>query len=402
MDKLVLTPVTLGNLSLKNRLVRAATYEGMGTNEGVPTDLLKDMYCELAQNNVGLIISGFNHFCLEGRAMQPRQCGIDGEKKKTKWKEITDAVHHHDGKIILQLAHTGRQTINSATHSIIWAPSAVRCTYFRSKPKALTQQKIMEIIEDFAQNCLNAKDAGFDGVQIHAAHGYLIHQFFSPHTNRRKDQWGGSIENRARFCLELLKRCRALVGDEFPILLKLSAGDDRKLTHQQIIEIAQYLENQVKIDAIEISYGTMEFALNIIRGGIPLKIALEHNPLFNRFPNWLKKWVMKLYYPYYIKKILPFELNYNLVKAKDFLQVLKTPLILTGGIRQLEDMEEILQLGFKAISMSRPFLVEPDLVRKIERNQFIKSKCTNCNLCTMYCDSFEPIRCFAFNNKRKE
>ncbi len=399
MTSNLFTAIKLGQLTLENRLVRAATYEGMGDAQGIPTAQLKEMYQQLAQNDVGLIITGFNHFCQEGRAMQPLQCGIETDEKIKAWKEITETVHQYQAKIILQLAHTGRQTIRNATHSTIWAPSAIRCTYFRSKPKALTEEKIIEIINDFAQACFNAKSAGFDGVQIHCAHGYLIHQFFSPHTNRRKDRWGGTIENRARFAIEVIKKCREKCGDDFPIILKISAGDDRNLYLNDIVDIASLIEKTINIQAIEVSYGTMEFALNIIRGGIPLKIALEHNPLFNRFPQWIKNAAMKFYYPYYMKKIKPFQENYNLDSAMYFLNRLKTPLILTGGIRQKSEMEKMINRGFSALSLSRPFLAEPNFAQKLKENSDYRSRCTNCNLCTLYCDSLIPIRCFAFYKK---
>lgn len=396
MSSNLFTPISLGRLHLANRIIRAATYEGMGTLKGVPTDHLRRMYGELAKNSVGLIITGFNHFCTEGRAMQPLQCGIESDEKIVAWKKITDEVHEYQSKIALQIAHTGRQTIAEATGSRVWAPSPVRCTYFRSKPRALTEDKIIEIIHEFAHAALNAKNAGFDAVQIHAAHGYLIHQFFSLHTNRRKDRWGGPLANRTRFAIEVINKTRELCGPDFPILIKLSAGDDRGFTVEDSIAVAEILERECQLDGIEISYGTMEFALNIIRGGVPLKIALEHNPLFNRFPNWLKKAAMKLYYPYYMKKIKKFEQNYNLENGRQFITRIKIPLILTGGIRDKSQMEKMIQMGFSAISMSRPLLAEPDFAIKLKDNLKYQSRCTNCNLCTMYCDSYVPVKCFAF------
>ncbi|HLE11290.1 MAG: hypothetical protein A2504_03325 [Bdellovibrionales bacterium RIFOXYD12_FULL_39_22] len=392
-------PLRLGKTTLQNRVIRAATYEGGGDHNGIPTKHLHNMYEDLARNDVALIITGFNYVSLEGRAYQPRQCGIDHENKIAPWQEITDLVHQHRAKICMQISHCGRQTRSEITHSPIYAPSAITCTYFRQRPKTLSEEKILSIIAEYVDAAKRAQQAGFDGVQVHCAHGYLIHQFFSSHTNRRTDSWGGSYENRFRFAKEILTKIREVCGPNFLILTKISAGDDRGLTVDMARIFCELIDQLKVVDGIEISYGTMEFAMNIFRGKLPINLVFKYNPLFARYPRLVQKLWLKFIFPWYKKKFYPFSENYNLENALAIAKKVNTPIIVTGGIRKKSSISNILNTNIAAVSICRPFLAEPDLMKKIAANEEYHFRCTNCNICTVMCDSDNPGHCYTIKSK---
>ena len=388
------TPLQLSNITLKNRLIRAATFEGMADSQGVPSAQLLESYRTLAQNEVALIISGFTYTSLQGKAMQPGQAGLDEDSKIADWKKIADQVHQYNCLLFAQISHTGRQTIPAAIQGKVLAPSSIKCSYFRARPKSMNEQEILDCIEQYGQAARRAKLAGLDGVQVHCAHGYLVHQFFSPHTNRRKDQWGGSLANRARFALHVFKRIKELCGPTFPIIIKISAGDDRRLRLPQVIELCQLIEQSQQVDAIEISYGTMEYAMNIFRGGLPIKAVLKHNALFRHYPEFIKKLWIKFVLPFKKRAFFPFSPTYNLQAALAIKEKVSLPIILTGGIRKIEEMEDILERGIAGISLCRPFIRRPDFAKRLMLGQSNKSDCINCNMCTVMCDSEYPTQCY--------
>lgn len=381
----------LSNITLPNKVIRSATYEGMADAEGNPTKELGELYSELAKNDIGTIVTGFCYISKQGRAMHPAQCGIDTDDKIAPWVNVVKQVKqtNPDTKIFMQIAHTGRQTLNKITGQSVVGASNVKCTYFKQKIKPLSGSEINVIISDFANAALRAKQAGFEGVQVHAAHGYLIHQFLSPHTNSRKDKWADKPLLLEKILASIKNKC----GDDFPIIVKLSGKDDRGLEVAHSISTIKRIQHL--IDAVEISYGTMEYALNIIRGACPIDVIFKVNPMFNKVPDIFKCAWRKLFLKSHLSKLIPFESNYNLDAAIEIKNATNVPVILVGGIRNTNDMINVLQKhGLDAISMCRPFICEPDLLTRIRQNEQQASQCVNCNLCTVYCDSKNPLRCY--------
>ncbi|MBF0361313.1 MAG: NADH:flavin oxidoreductase [Oligoflexia bacterium] len=406
-NQLLFTPFKINKLQIANRIVRAATYEGLAEDEsGMPSDNLLELYSRLAQNGVGMIITGFNFTSVHGRAMQTRQCGIDDDQKMLKWKKIIEEFKRRQQedscKIFMQISHAGRQTTHLLTGEQVLAPSSVKCTYFRERPRALSEKEILMIVEEYASAAKRVQEAGFDGVQVHCAHGYLIHQFFSTHTNRRRDKFGGSVENRFRFLDLILTRIREICGEDFALITKVSLGDDRTLTLEEVTQFVAMMIESKKVDAIEFSYGTMEYAMNIFRGDVPIDIVLKHNMLFKDLPALLKKFWTTFLYPLFFKnKLKGFSNNYNLASALALLEnlskqhQLKIPLILTGGVRSGNDIEDIIaNKQITAVSISRPLICEEDFVLKVKNDSSYQSKCINCNLCAVMCDSGRPTRCY--------
>lgn len=390
-----LDPYSSGRLKLKNRIVRAATYEGMADAKGFPGSDLADLYRNLAKGGTGMIITGFSFVSRDGRAMQPKQCGIDSDDKIEAWKPVVEAARTGGCKAVMQIAHTGRQTTGKATGSRVLAPSMVPCTYFRSLPRSLKEHEIRRIISEFAAAAKRCARAGFDGVEIHAAHGYLIHQFLSPFTNRRRDSWGGPLASRYRFLGETVRAVRQACPADFIILVKISPGDDR-IGFSMLGEYSTVVEWLARdgADAVEISYGTMEVALNIIRGQIPVEIVLRENPLFRDFPDTIKKIWKKTLYPIMKREFIPFTENYNLPSAKALKPLSPLPVILVGGIRNLPAMKTIVSKGWADLTaLCRPLVAEPDFPRLIAEKPDHVSRCNSCNLCTVYCDSARSLSC---------
>ena len=389
----IFQPVSWSRIRLPNRLIRAATYEGLATRDGAPRAELGRLYAQLVQGGVGALITGFAFIAPEGRAMQTGQCGIERDDRIGPWRAVLEQARHAGGntKFILQIAHTGRQTRRAITGLPVVGVSARRCTYFRQRVRPLRENEINGIIEAFGQAARRARDAGFDGVQIHAAHGYLIHQFLSPWTNGRPDGW----RDRPRFLEAVVKAVRQRAGNQFSVWVKLSAADDNApgIRLEDTIETVRRIAG-LGVDAVEISYGTMEHAFNIIRGDCPVNVALRVNPMFRDMPSLLRWFWLKRRLKPFLAKILPYSENYNLAAAAAIRRAVGIPVIVVGGVQSGAGIRDCLAAGIDAVSVCRPLICEPDFLRRLEARPDAASRCTHCNLCTLYCDSDTPLRCY--------
>jgi len=353
----------INGMELKNRLVRSATHEGMSDKDGFPTPALFKLYKRLAKGGVGLIITGYAYVSRDGISPLYRMQAIDRDELVNKYSELVDLAHENGSKIAMQIAHCGRQTLESVIGTQPIAPSAVLDTTTNVIPREMTERDIERIIEDFAQGSRRVKEAGFDAVQIHGAHGYLLSSFICPHTNRRTDQWGGNTENRVRIVEEIYKRCRAQVGDDYPILVKYSSWDkmEKGLKPEEGVIVGQMMA-EMGFDSIEVSAGIFEDGGSTGRGNAPRGAKAPQ--------------------------------AYNRHVAKALKSKVDVPVMLVGGITDPKVMEEIVDGGdADYISMCRALISEPKLPGRMQEGKLDPARCIQCDLCSRYCPT-RPLHCY--------
>lgn len=366
MDSILFEPTDIKGVQLKNRFVRSATMEGMATFDGRPTRRLKELYFKLVEGEVGLIVTSAtlveaykNLPDVEGL---PFPLAIDEDRFIEDWKEVIDGVHERGSKIVMQIAHAARQDNPHLRGSTPIAPSVVPIENSNIVPRKMKFSEIKEMVEKFGQSCRRAKEAGFDAVQFHGCHGYLISNFISPYTNVRTDKYGGRIEDRARFVVEIVMRSKELVGAEYPLMIKMNFDDfiDGGLDKDEAISIAKIMV-QAGIDCIEVSGGTQaESMKHIAVKGINKE---EKEAYFRPYAEALKEHV-------------------------------SLPVILVGGLRTPSVMEKLVEDGAADfVSMCRPLIREPELVKRWKNRDLEKAKCISCNKCW---DNWRvrPLRCY--------
>lgn len=387
---ILFTPAKIGNIEVNNRFVRSATAGCFATEEGKVSERYLNLYTNLARGGIGLIITGNFIIQQNGKAL-PRAIMIDNDEVIVGLKKLTDEVHKHGAKIVAQINHLGRHANPKISGERQIAPSSVRTIIpVFSKPREMTEMDIKKVIEAFGLAAWRVKEAGFDGVQFHCAHGYLIHQFLSRHTNRRRDRWGGSLEYRMRFLIEVYNFAREKVGPEYPILVKINSKDMfiNGLTIEDSVKICKRL-NELGVAAIEVSGGVQDTGgLEITRGDFPVDIVL-------RGRNVLEKTLIRLKAKS-IKEEAKFKENYFLPEARRIKHAVNIPVIVVGGIRDVKKMEQIIENGdADFVSMSRPFIRQPNLIRLIEQGKTNPVTCTSCNKCTLeVVTQGKPLRCY--------
>jgi len=383
------TPVKIGTMEIANRFVHSATYEAMATEDGDVTDALIKRYTTLAKAGTGLIIPGYLFVHPLGRAM-PKQTGIYSDAMIPGLKRLVEAVHGYGGKIALQLAHGGMQTSKAFIGQAPLGPSGgLRNPMTFHKCKEMTQDQIEEAIGAFSQGARRAAEANADAVQIHAAHGYLISEFLSPFYNRRKDAWGGSDEGRFRFLKEVIQETRKVLPDTMPILIKINTNDftpKEGVTPKVAKRYAGWLRN-AGIDGVELSCGTF-FTFHVVRGEIP------SNEIAKTLPGWMRP-LAKLQFRK-LRRPCGFSEAYNLPAAEIIKPELgEVPLMLVGGVSRLTQMEKLVE-GKSAdlISMCRPFIREPLLVKRFREGTADEASCISCNKCFAAVANNLPVRCY--------
>lgn len=361
---------TLNGMTLRNRMVRSATWEGMCEASGEPTPKLIDLYCNLARGGIGLIVTGYTFVRPEGKQL-PGKMGIHSDDFADAFKNMTRAVHDDGGKIAVQLVHAGGQTDSETAGCQPLAPSSIKVAQFPEMPAELSKDEINDIVAAFGRGARRAKEWGFDAVQLHGAHGYLINQFLSPLTNHRTDEYGGSIENRSLFLFEVYRNVREAVGSDYPVMIKLNAADNLKggLEVEDAVVVARKLSEE-GIDAIEISGGTPASG--------------------DESPARMK-----------INK--PEKEAYHLELAKKIKQAVQCPVMVVGGIRSFEVAERVIRdEGLDYISMARPLIREPDLANRWLGGDRSPAKCISCNGCFMPGIKEGGIYCVADKKEKEE
>lgn len=346
MEKSLFDKTTINGIQLKNRFMRSATWDKMATKEGYVTPRLIERYKTLAKGGVALIFSGITMITEEKPYENVSSLQDDSYIKG--YKELTDIVHFYKSKIVAQLAYGGSQGTYENNKEIL-GPSAIPQYGTKIIPKEMTKDDIKMIINSFGDGAIRAKKAGFDGVEIHASHGYLLSQFLSPYHNKRTDEYGGIIENRGRIIFEIYENIRLKVGKNYPIFIKINSSDyiEDGLTFEDSRYITKKL-SRLGIDAIEITGGIVHGKLGPQRGNIQSK----DKEAYHR--------------------------NHGINVGND----VNIPIILVGGNRSLEVMDELLKTTkIQYFSLGRPLLREPDLITRWENGNLEKSKCISCNQC---------------------
>jgi 2,4-dienoyl-CoA reductase-like NADH-dependent reductase (Old Yellow Enzyme family) len=339
----------INGMTLKNRLVRSATWEGMCDGDGRPGAKLVACYRDLARGGVGLIVSGFTFVRPEGKQM-PGKMGIHTDASAEAFQTLTAAVHDAGGKIAIQLVHAGGQASRAVAGRQPLAPSAVKVAQFAEAPAELAPHEIDAVVAAFADAARRAQAWGFDAVQLHGAHGYLINQFLSPLTNRRTDGYGGAIENRCRFLREVYQAVRGTVGRDFPVMIKLNAADNLEggLAIEDALSAARMLDT-LGIDAIEVSAGT--------------PASGDRSPAR-------------------MKINTPEKEAYHLGLAGRIKAVVGCPVMVVGGFRSYDVAEKAITVnGLDYVALARPLIREPDLPARWQAGDREPARCISCNGC---------------------
>ncbi len=352
------TPTPIGKVEIKNRFVKAATAESLALDTGAVSEELIGYYERYARLDLGLIITGAAYVHPKGKA-HATQMAICGDELIPGFRRLTGAVHREGAKIFMQIGHGGSQVRPDVSEPL--GPSPVKNLITGAIPRELRPEEIEEIIAAFGHAARRAREAGFDGVHLHAAHGYLISQFNSPHGNRREDEWGGTREKRSRFLLKVLEEARSKVGRDYPVSVKLGIEDATEdgLKREEGVGLARAVA-EAGIDAIEVSCGVMGPT-----GGSARPVdRLEDEAYF-----------------------LPLA-----IAVREATGAL--PLILVGGLKTPALMERIVQEG-KAdfVALGRPLIREPDLVHQVARGREERASCISCSQCSRGVGK-RGIRCY--------
>ncbi len=340
---------TVGGISLGNRIMRSATWERKADEDGHLTEALCKVYEELADSGIGLISTGYTRVLKEEQP-NPRMMGIYEDSFVEEYRTLVDMVHEKGSRIIMQLAYGGTKTTFRADSRMIYAPDVI------PSPEGVvgtpaSADDIRRLEDAYAQAALRVKAAGFDGVQIHLAHHYLLNQFLSPYYNHRTDQYGGSLENRMRIVKEIYDAVRVQVGKEFPVWVKITCADflEGGSSFEEVKAMCHEYEKW-GIDAIEVS-GNIHGKAERLCGQVIEGKEIRKCGYFYEF-------------------------------AKDMGKSLKIPLILTGGVRDPREMEAMLEESeIQAFGLCRPLLAEPGLVKRWREGDRAPSKCVHCSKC---------------------
>ncbi|MBU5613867.1 NADH:flavin oxidoreductase [Geomonas azotofigens] len=338
----------INGMELRSRIVRSATWTGLADETGGCSQQLIRFYETLARGGAGLLVTGHAYVSREGQA-GPRQLGVDSDAAVPMLARLTQAVHRNGGRVVMQLSHAGLYADTALTGLPAKAVTAGK-RYSRHQVEELTSEEIEGIVRAFAAGARRARRAGFDGVQLHAAHGYLLNQFLSPAYNVRTDGYGGDLHNRVKPLLEIVRRIRGVLGKGFPLLVKLNCHDFLAdgLTESDAVQVAAMLEKE-GVDAIEVSGGTRESgAFKSARAGI---VSEQDEAYFEPF-------------------------------ARLFKERLNIPVILVGGIRRYATAKRLVETGAADyVAMCRPFIKEPGFVCRWRSGDTATVRCVSDNEC---------------------
>jgi 2,4-dienoyl-CoA reductase-like NADH-dependent reductase (Old Yellow Enzyme family) len=368
-------------IRLKNAFIKAATYEGMYEN-GLPAPALTDHHVAMARGGVALTTISYGAVSPEGRTF-PYQMYIHDESL-TLLEKLAAEVHHAGGKVSMQLTHCGYFSKNKAVKHPL-APSRIFNEYGALSgivlAREMTRSDMDKVSEDFAIASLKLREIGFDAVEIHMGHGYLLSQFLCPRTNKRKDEYGGTVENRASFPLEVFKNVQEKTGKDFPVLVKLNLSDGFRNGFS--LEDCRYVSRELEkagCSAIVLSGGfTSKTPFYLMPGKVPLWGMIKNGS------SLAEKITMALFGPFVIKRY-PFRENFFLEQAREVRKAVNMPLVYLGGVDSKKGIGDILDAGFDFIAIARALIHDPDFLMKLKEGQIDRSECNRCNQCVVEMD----------------
>lgn len=374
MESKLFTPYKLGNTTLRNRTIRSAAFESMGHEFG-PTEQLKQYHVSVARGGIGMTTLAYAAVCRSGLSFR-KQLWLRPEIVPA-LKDITDAVHAEGAAASIQIGHCGNMTHYSTAGQIPIGASSGINIYAYTPVRAMRKDEIRQVADDFGRAVRTAHEAGFDCVEVHAGHGYLISQFLSPYTNHRRDEFGGSLENRMRFmrmCMDRVMESAAATGTSVLVKHNMEDGFESGIQIPESIEIAKAIESY-GVDGIVLSSGFVSKApMAVMRGLIPIYTMSHYMPL------WLRYFV-RLCGPYMIRQY-PFEECFFLENALKFRRELKCPLVYVGGLVSREGIDRVLDSGFEMVQMGRALVSEPDFVNRLNAEGLdCRSRCDHKNYC---------------------
>lgn len=376
MDSVIFTPCQIGPITLRNRVIRSAAFENMAYGNK-PSQDLYDYHVAVSRGGVGMTTVAYAAVCQSGLS-------FDGqlwmrEEIVPALKRMTDAIHAEGAKASIQLGHCGNMTHRATCGCMPVGASGGFNLYSPTFARELRKDEIEAMVKDFGNAVNLARKAGFDCVEIHAGHGYLISQFLSPYTNRRKDEFGGSLENRMRFMNMVIKEVMRAAADDMAVVVKVNMNDGFKagMQREECIKVCQQLE-KLGVHALVLTAGFVSKApMQVMRGAMPLK-TLAHYMDMKKFW-WLKLGLAiggRIVIP-----TVPYKEAYFLDEAKIFRENLKMPLIYVGGMVSKQKMEEVLDSGFVALQMARALIHDTDFINKLKSGEVERSGCKHSNYC---------------------
>lgn len=376
IDSPIFTPVKIGPVTLRNRIIRSAAFENMAYGNK-PSQDLKNYHVAVSRGGVGMTTLAYASVNRSGLS-------FDGqlwmrEEIVPALKDITDAIHAQGAKASIQLGHCGNMTHRSTCGCTPVGASSGFNLYSPTFVRGLRKDEIDTLVEDFGHAVDLARQAGFDCVEIHAGHGYLISQFLSPYTNHRHDEYGGSLENRMRLMQRVIRRVMEEARDDMGVVVKMNMYDGFRsgMQREECLEVARELE-RLGVHAIVLSAGFVSKApMAVMRGAMPLR-TLAH------YMDWRKFWWLKAMVRWFGRIMIPtvpYKDAYFLDDAKAFRAAVSLPLIYVGGMVSRAGMEEVLAAGFSALQMARALVRDTDFVNKLHSGEVERSECKHSNYC---------------------
>jgi len=373
MDSLLFTPVTLGPLTLRNRSIRSAAFESMCPGN-VPSPQLLDYHRSVAAGGVGMTTVAYAAVTRSGLSFD-RQLWMRPEIVPG-LSELTDAVHAEGAAASIQLGHCGNMSHKSICGCLPVGASSGFNLYSPTFVRGLRADELPEMAKAYGRSVCLAREAGFDAVEIHAGHGYLISQFLSPSTNHRKDEFGGTLANRMRFMEMVMEEVMKAAGNDMAVLVKMNMRDGFRggMELDESLQVARKLQ-ELGAHALVLSGGFVSKApMYVMRGEMPIRTMTHYMTC------WWLKYGVRLVGKYMIPSV-PFREAYFLEDALKFREALDIPLVYVGGLVSRQKIEEVLNHGFEAVQMGRALLNEPDFVNRMRREENARCNCRHSNYC---------------------